>query len=138
MIHRRLIVDDWRGVFEPLNETDKDGEGLRQSVRHYVMFEGNHRQVQKWNDQRILPTFAPSSTNTFSKFNLKKAPIPVNDNLKLYLRPFEDGTYLLRLHNMNRSGVVGFSLPAGWKFTEQTLAANQLVSDWKKKQFTWN
>lgn len=102
------------------------------------MFEGNHRQVQKWNDQRILPVFAPSSTNTFAKSSIRKAPITVNDNLKLYLRPFEDGSYLLRLHNMDRSNQVGFSFPAGWKFTEQTLAANQLVADWKKKQFTWN
>ena len=25
-----------------------------------------------------------------------------------------------------------------WKATEYTLAANQLKSDWKKKQYTWN
>jgi hypothetical protein len=30
------------------------------------------------------------------------------------------------------------SLEDGWKVTEYTLAANQLKSDWKKKQYTWN
>ena len=30
------------------------------------------------------------------------------------------------------------SLNDPWKATEYTLAANQLKSDWKKKQYTWN
>jgi lysosomal alpha-mannosidase len=38
MIHRRLLADDGRGVEEPLNETDADKQGLRQLVRHYVVF----------------------------------------------------------------------------------------------------
>jgi len=38
MIHRRLLVDDGRGVGEPLNETDWDGQGLRQFVRHVLQF----------------------------------------------------------------------------------------------------
>ena len=28
MIHRRLLIDDARGVEEPLNETDANGLGL--------------------------------------------------------------------------------------------------------------
>lgn len=62
MIHRRLLTDDWRGVEEPLNETDADGEGLRQTVRHYVVFGDQYRRVQKWIDQRILPTFGISQS----------------------------------------------------------------------------
>lgn len=30
------------------------------------------------------------------------------------------------------------SLDDPWKATEYTLAANQLKSDWKTKQYTWN
>lgn len=106
MIHRRLLHDDGRGVEEPLNETDADKEGLRQLVRHYVVFGNEYRAVQKWNDQRILPTFAVSSTNTFASKNIRSAPITVPATVKLYLRPFEDGTYLLRLHNMHPSSAV--------------------------------
>ena len=29
MIQRRLSHDDYRGVNEPLNETDSDGKGIR-------------------------------------------------------------------------------------------------------------
>lgn len=38
MLHRRTIFDDERGVFEALNETDADGKGMRQYIRHYIVF----------------------------------------------------------------------------------------------------
>ncbi len=106
MIHRRLLADDGRGVEEPLNETDSDKQGLRQLVRHYVVFGNEYRAVQKWNDQRILPTFVVSSSTTFGSKTIRSAPISVPETVKLYLRPFEDGTYLLRLHNMNPASSV--------------------------------
>lgn len=31
-------MDDARGVGEPLNETESDGKGLIQHVRHFVVF----------------------------------------------------------------------------------------------------
>jgi hypothetical protein len=76
---------------------------LRQSVRHYLVFGNEYRTVQKWNDQRILPTFAPSTAAGFLAKSIRAAPITVPESVKLYLRPFEDGTYLVRFHNMNPS-----------------------------------
>ena len=86
-----------------MNETDADKQGLRQTFRHYIVFGNNYRNVQKRNDQRILPAFSVVSTNTFSTVNIRKAPITVPASVKLYLRPFEDGTYLVRFHNTNPS-----------------------------------
>lgn len=114
MIHRRLLVDDGRGVGEPLNETDRDGKGLRQTVRHYVVFGNEYRAVQKWNDQRILPTFAVSQTDSFSPVSIRNPPFKVSNFMKLYLRPFEDGSYLLRLHNMHPLNQNSFSLGSEW------------------------
>lgn len=54
-----------------------------------------------WNDRRILPIFGTSKTDSFSNVNIRAAPISVPETVKLYLRPFEDGSYLLRVHNMN-------------------------------------
>lgn len=107
-------------------------------MRHYLVFGNEYRTVQKWNDQRILPTFAPSTAAAFLVKSIRAAPITVPELVKLYLRSFEDGAYLVRFHNMNPSKSATVSIPDGWKATEYTLAANQLKSDWKKKQFTWN
>ena len=109
MIHRRILVDDARGVGEPLNETNPDGSGLVQTFRHNIVFGNEYRAVQKRNDQRILPTFSPSQSDKFGTVAVHGAVIPVPETVKLYLRPFEDGSYLLRLHNMHPFAKVPFS-----------------------------
>ena len=98
-----------------------------------------------WNDRRILPVFGPSKSGSFLNVNIRSAPISVPDMVKLYLRPFEDGSYLLRVHNMDSQSKVSYlviqktvSIDAGWTLTELTLAANQLLKDWKEKQLSWN
>ena len=103
MVHRRLLVDDGRGVEEALNETEQGGKGLTQLVRHNLVWGTGYRAVQKWNDQRILPTFAPTSSASFSAAKVREAPIKVSETVKLYLRPTPEGYYYLRLHNMDPS-----------------------------------
>ena len=46
-------------------------------------------------------TFQPTNTNAFAKNAIRKGPIHVPDEVKMYLRPFSDGSYLLRLHNFD-------------------------------------
>lgn len=86
----------------------------------------------------------PSSSASFSKSNIRAGPIKVPSDVKLFLRAFNDGTYLMRLHNMNSKLQVSFSLTQnsvnldGWDLTQYTLGANQLKSDWDKNQYKWS
>lgn len=93
--------------------------------------------MQKNNDQRVSITFVDTNSNGFSKYSPAKAVISVPSSVKLFLRPFVDNTYLLRVQNFNRDPVT-VSLPSEWSTTEYTLSANQLLSDWKSKQLKWN
>lgn len=136
MIHRRLLVDESWGV-EALNETEANGEGLKLAVRHYVVFSDQYRQVQKWNDQRILPTFGVSHKDRFEKVSIAKPPLKVPLMVKLSLRPYTDGTYLIRFHNMNPLNSTEVSLGSEWKLEETTLAFNQLASKAASQKLHW-
>jgi hypothetical protein len=105
------VADDDRGVEECLNENETiDGKvvGLTQRIRNYLVFGGSYRVVQKNNDQKVMVTIGQSKTAQFAKNQLRLAPLKVPDNVKLYLRPFTDGSYLMRLHNMNPNTPVLF------------------------------
>ena len=108
MVQRRTTYDDGRGVGEPLNEEQPDHEGLTQSMRHWVVMGDKYREVQRRNDQKIMISFAQTGTTTFTKSAIRPAPISVPENVKLFLRPFTDNTYLLRLHNMDMKNSVSF------------------------------
>ena len=46
MIHRRILLDDYKGVEECLNETENNGIGLTQKMKHYLIFsDGIERNV---------------------------------------------------------------------------------------------
>ena len=110
---------------------------MKQTVRHYVVFGGDYRTLQVENDQKVMINIIGSSSGTFQKHTSQTCPFPVPAGVKLYLRPFIDNTYLLRLQNFN-SNPTSVLIPEGWEVTEYTLSANQLKSDWESSQLKWN
>lgn len=58
------------------------------------------------------------------------------NGVKLFLRPFTDDSYLLRVQNFNLQQA-SFTVPSGWTATEYTLSANQLQSDWESSRMKW-
>lgn len=101
MIQRRLLHDDYRGVGEVLDEG-----GIDQKVRHFVLIGDANRVVQKKNDQRIIVSWSNTATSTFGKKPAPKPAFSVPDNIKLYMRPFSDNSYLLRLMNFDTNRTV--------------------------------
>lgn len=89
------------------------------------------------NDQKVSISIIDTSTSTFAKHSPSAVAIPVPTSVKLFIRPFTDGSYLLRVQNFDKN-TVAVTLPSGWEATELTLSANQLLSDWKAKQYKWN
>lgn len=152
MIHRRLLMDDGRGVGEPLNETNQYNDyGLEQKVRHWVVFSNDDskdaaRFHQFRQDLRPVEMFGEIDTETVEKmeqkklFGRKKNMGLVKDDsdslLKFYLRYNSEGSYMMRLHNMNENEGTEFDYSG--KMYELTMTANQLKSDWEKKQMHWN
>lgn len=68
------------------------------------------------NDQKVAINIIDTTTGTFSKRNPSPVAISVPQSVKLYLRPFLDGTYLLRLQNFDKSQA-SVTLPDGWTAT---------------------
>ena len=68
------------------------------------------------NDQRVAISIIDTITTSFAKRNPSPVAISVPANVKLYLRPFADGTYLVRLQNFDLSAA-SVTFPAGWDAT---------------------
>ena len=139
MIHRRLLEDDVRGVWEVLNETQADGKGLTQKVRNYLLFGENNRNLQKRLDQPIQVTWSNTNSSSFAKCESQTAPFSVPNEAKLWLRGMTDGSYLLRVQHLDTlsSNSTTVIVPDGWSLSELTLGSNQLLSEWRQKQYQW-
>ena len=124
MVHRRLMVDDQRGVGEALNETGQFGEGLIIRGRHWVVFDtvANSSATHRLLGEQLLlrPMLAfhrdRSSPSDYAKnYNLVYTAItkalPANVHL-LTLQFIDANTILLRLeHQFEKNEDMVLSLP---------------------------
>lgn len=112
MIHRRLLVDDSRGVGEPLNETQftgsyagpfggqATGPGLVVRARHWLSLEPPSNASAVWRplaDQMFArPVLTFGSGSAVPSFSALAQPLP--DNIQLTtLQALSEGQILLRL-----------------------------------------
>ena len=112
MVHRRLTMDDGRGVGEPLNETGLDGKGLIITGTHYVQvlptaqIAAATRHVQQRVYAPLHWSLAPLSTSVSDYLTTHTAtwtalqtPLPLSVEL-MSAYPDRNGTVLIRLaHN---------------------------------------
>lgn len=148
MIHRRLLVDDWRGVGEPLNETEKDGTiGLRARMKHYLVF-GNmsderYRDLQYTLDTAPIVVLANETLAEFlSSPSLKQRSLnldtfEIEKGLKIYLRDFDQDNdlYLLRVFNNDESKAKNFNL--NYEYQERSLNVVMTKEEMEKKKLKW-
>eukprot|EP01017_Pseudomicrothorax_dubius_P003296 TRINITY_DN10438_c0_g1_i2.p1 TRINITY_DN10438_c0_g1~~TRINITY_DN10438_c0_g1_i2.p1 ORF type:complete len:232 (+),score=66.82 TRINITY_DN10438_c0_g1_i2:60-755(+) len=152
MIHRRLLADDARGCKEPLNEKDYDGKGLRERVRHFIVPDETtetpkiFRVEQFWLDQTLDMNFLSSQKTEVEPREvslgdaLKLTELP--DLVKLYVTLEEEGSFLVRFHNMDDLNTKSFPPPDFFKafqsVQETSLSANQLKSEMLARKLSWN
>lgn len=133
---RREFGDDLRGEAIPLNETDKNGHGIRIKATYYLEVSGltdsRQRQVQQKTDNPLQVFFALNlksaneqssacqATNDFASPNVKYVAFPVAKN-----------EILLRLENIGDvyDGAQAQSVDAIKLLTKMFLQANGLMTD---------
>jgi hypothetical protein len=54
MQSRRLTEDDNKGVIEPLNETDANGQGLQVNAKYYMQIFDYKKAISKQREQQII------------------------------------------------------------------------------------
>ncbi|KAK8715926.1 hypothetical protein V6N13_043250 [Hibiscus sabdariffa] len=165
MLHRRLLLDDSRGVAEALNETVcvlDDCRGLAVQGKYYYRID-SLGEGAKWRRSFGQEIYSPlllafteedgdnwmsSHTPTFSGID---ASYSLPDNVALItLQELEDGKVLLRLAHLYEIGedsvlsvmtrVELKKLFPGKKIakvTEMSLSANQVREEMEKKRLVW-
>ena len=108
MQNRRLLHDDGRGVGEPLNEVNSDGEGIQVNTRYFVqLFDysataSKQREMQLQIDEPVafFVAKAESDALTESKFVEQVNVADFDGDLKIHLFPQDRNAILVRLENM--------------------------------------
>lgn len=146
MIHRRLLHDDWRGVGEPLNETEKNGTiGLTQRMRHYLLFsnvtDDQERKLQYTLDTSALTVLANNSLPEFlrspesNETCLNKGTFPMVSGLKVYVKDLGSDEYLLRLMNSDAQERKTFKLR--YEHEELSLSTVMTRREMESKKLKW-
>ena len=162
MLHRRLTMDDGRGVGEPLNETGLDGRGLVTTGIHYVQLgkygdtlAQNTRTLQQrvfsplhWSVAPLSGTVSQYLSSHNTQFSFLQTELPYQVELMTAYAQ-ADGTVLVRLaHNFgvgegsSNAAAVTVDLATLFAATpksvvERSLTNNQTPDDIEAKKLTW-
>ena len=164
MVHRRLTMDDGRGVGEPLSEPGLDGKGLIITGSHYLQYTPvaslakQTRIVQArvfaplhWSVAPLSSSISDYLSTHNSDWTALQTALPITvDIMSCYAQM--DGSVLLRLAHQFGVGegddvsapvTVDLSTLLGNEFkpasvTEVSLTANQMPSDIKRLQWQTN
>lgn len=113
MIHRVTVRDDAKGVEETLKEVDpKTGDLVKVTTRHSLLYSQpdlveDQRRSRQYDVDRPLQFWFHHSSN--AKFvgqaaSVKKGAVDdsvLPDLVKIYIRSYKAGEYIIRLHNLD-------------------------------------
>eukprot|EP00359_Climacostomum_virens_P001263 CAMPEP_0204897750 /NCGR_PEP_ID=MMETSP1397-20131031/896_1 /ASSEMBLY_ACC=CAM_ASM_000891 /TAXON_ID=49980 /ORGANISM="Climacostomum Climacostomum virens, Strain Stock W-24" /LENGTH=968 /DNA_ID=CAMNT_0052065525 /DNA_START=197 /DNA_END=3103 /DNA_ORIENTATION=+ len=148
MIHRRLLLDDYRGLSEPLNETEPSDPniGLRVIVDHQFLYNTNstdQRISQKVLTEPLQIFFANTKTAYFGQTKPYVTPSSIPNNYKVIMRPTSSKEVVVRVENFYGAG--SFDLGTllknygkNFTITELSLSENQPMASVVANQLVWN
>lgn len=150
MLHRRIGMDDHRGVAEALNETDWDGKGLRQRVRTWLLlssdnttFARQHRRMQLERDQEPLIGLAAAKENP-KLHRMTDLVIGSDSLLKKLVTIVSDEQVIIRLHNLNDAQSLEVEtreltgMSGAVRIEELALGGNMLKKEMISRKIRWN
>lgn len=109
MQNRRLNEDDWRGMGEPLNETDSQGNGISVPATYFVQVYNTNSQrslqrvVQQLQDNPVTTWFAFGAEEVAYKAQAGEdilAAAGFTDEMKLLMFPLAKNKIQLRIENI--------------------------------------
>lgn len=116
MQNRRMFADDQKGVSEPLNEHDPNGEGMRVKVTYHIEYVNLNKNQSL---QRVVQQKVDDPLQVFYSFEMERVKIDrpvefdlskalreagVSETVKMVSFPIGMNKFALRLENLNTEG----------------------------------